>query len=99
MTSARPPVPFKSFLSRIGLHYRAYVSLDNLPIGKILQEEWLALTHGGFAVTWADPVADLFTKMYLKRLASQGSAPVWQAMTVKRLCCSCVGNLMEVCFI
>jgi len=29
----RPPVPFESFLTGIGLHDRAYGPLDNLPIG------------------------------------------------------------------
>jgi len=79
----RPSVPFESFLTGIGLHDRAYGPLDNLPIGGIPEEEWLALTHSGFEMTWADPVADLITKMHLKRLASYGSAPARQAMTAE----------------
>src|SRR4030095_5105429 len=71
----RPPVPFASFLTGIGLHDRAYGMLDNLPIGGIPEEEWRALPRRGFEMTWADPVADLITKMHLKRLASYGSAP------------------------
>ena len=42
----RPPVPFESFLIGIGLHDRAYGPLDNLPIGGIPEEDWLALTTG-----------------------------------------------------
>jgi hypothetical protein len=79
----RPPVPFESFLTGIGLHDRAYGPLDNLPIGGIPEEDWLALTRSGFEMTWADPVADLITKLHLKRLASYGSAPPRQAMTAE----------------
>src|SRR6266511_4548936 len=74
-----PPIPFESFLTGIGLHDRAYGPLDNLPIGEIPEEEWLALTRSGFEMTWADLVADVITKMHLKRLTSYGSAPVRQA--------------------
>lgn len=74
-----PPVPFASFLAGIGLHDRAYGSLDNLPIGEIPEDEWLALTRSGFAMRWTDPIADLITRLHLKRLASYGSAPERQA--------------------
>ena len=79
----RPPVPFASFLAGIGLHDRAYGALDNLPIGELPEEEWLALTRSGFAMSWADPIADLITRMHLKRLASYGSAPERQAATAE----------------
>ncbi len=79
----RPPVPFESFLTGIGLHDRAYGPLDNLPIGGIPEEDWLALTRSGFEMSWADPVADLITKLHLKRLASYGSAPARQALTAE----------------
>jgi hypothetical protein len=79
----RPPVPFESFLTGIGLHDRAYGSLDNLPIGAIPEDEWLALTRSGFEMTWADPVADLITKLHLKRLTSYGSAPARQALAAE----------------
>jgi hypothetical protein len=79
----RPPVPFESFLTGIGLHDHAYGMLDNLPIGGIPEEEWLALTRSGFEMTWADPVADLIAKMHLMRLASYGSAPARQALTTE----------------
>ncbi len=79
----RPPAPFESFLTGIGLHDRAYGPLDNLPIGEIPEEVWLALTRSGFEMAWADPVADLITKMHLKRLASYGRAPARQAMAAE----------------
>src|SRR5439155_16548905 len=79
----RPPVPFESFLAGVGLHDRAYGPLDNLPIGELPEEEWLALTRSGFEMTWDDPIADLIAKMHLKRLASYGSAPARQAMTAE----------------
>jgi hypothetical protein len=40
----RPPVPFDSLLTGIGLHDRAYDPLDNLPIGEILA---VLATKGG----------------------------------------------------
>jgi hypothetical protein len=79
----RPPVPFESFLTGVGLHDRAYGPLDNLPIGGIPEQDWLALTRSGFEMTWADPIADLITKMHLKRLASYGSAPARKALAVE----------------
>jgi hypothetical protein len=79
----RPLVPFESFLTGVGLHDRAYGPLDNLPIGGIPEQDWLALTRSGFEMAWADPIADLITKIHLKRLASYGSAPVRQALTVE----------------
>ncbi|HEY0603137.1 MAG TPA: DUF3891 family protein [Herpetosiphonaceae bacterium] len=77
----RPAVPRMSFLAGIGLHDRAYGVLDNLPIGELPDEEWLALTRSGFEMTWADPIADLITKMHLKRLVGYGTSPAHQAMT------------------
>jgi hypothetical protein len=79
----RPSVPVESFVMGIGLHDRAYGPLDNLPIGAIPEEEWLALTRSGFEMTWADPIADLITKMHLQRLTSYGSAPARQAMAAE----------------
>jgi len=79
----QPPVPFESFLTGIGLHDRAYGPLDNLPIGALPEDEWLALTHSGFEMSWADPVADLITKLHLKRLTSYGHAPARQALAAE----------------
>jgi hypothetical protein len=79
----RPPVLFESFLTGVGLHDRAYGSLDNLPIGGIPEEEWLALTRRGFEMTWADLIADLIAKLHLQRLASYGSAPARQALAAE----------------
>jgi hypothetical protein len=79
----RPPVPFESFLTGIALHDRAYGPLDNLPIGEIPEEKWLALTRNGFEMNWTDTIADLITKMHLKRLVSYGNAPRRQAMAAE----------------
>jgi hypothetical protein len=79
----RPPVPPASFLTGVGLHDRAYGPIDNLPIGELPEQEWLALTSTGFDMTWTDPIADLITKMHLKRLTSYGSAPARQAMAAE----------------
>jgi Protein of unknown function (DUF3891) len=82
-TFERPPIPFASFLTGVGLHDRAYGPLDNLPIGELPEEEWLALTRKGFEMTWADPVADVITKVHLKRLTSYSSAPARQAQAAE----------------
>jgi hypothetical protein len=79
----RPPVPFESFLAGVGLHDRAYGPLDNLPIGELLEEEWLTLTRSGFGMTWSDPIADMITKVHLKRLVSYGNAPARQAQAAE----------------
>jgi Protein of unknown function (DUF3891) len=79
----RPPVAFESFLVGVGLHDRAYGPLDNLPIGELPEEEWLTLTRSGFEMTWSDPIADVMTKMYLKRLVSYGNAPARQALVAE----------------
>ncbi len=75
----RPPVAFESFLAGVGLHDRAYGPLDNLPIGELAEEQWLALTRGGFEMAWSDPIADLIAKMHLQRLVSYRDAPARQA--------------------
>jgi hypothetical protein len=79
----RPPIPFASFLTGIGLHDRAYGPMDNLPIGETSDAEWLALTRSGFEMTWTDSVADLISKMHLKRLVSGGSTPAHQALAAE----------------
>jgi hypothetical protein len=79
----RPPVPFESFLAGVGLHDRAYGPLDNLPIGELPEEQWLALTRRGFEMAWADPIADLIAKLHLKRLVSYGDAPARQALAAE----------------
>ena len=79
----RPPVPFESLLVGIGLHDRAYGPLDNLPIGEIAEEEWLALTRSGFEMAWADPIADTIAKLHLQRLVSYGSAPARRALAAE----------------
>ncbi len=75
---ARPPVPFASFVAGVALHDRAYGPLDNLPIGELPEQEWLALTQRGFDMTSADPIADLIVKMHLQRLTGYGRAPARQ---------------------
>jgi hypothetical protein len=74
-----PPIPFASFLAGIGVHDRAYGSLDDLPIGELPEHDWLALTRKGFDMTWTDLQADVIAKMHLQRLASYGKSPARQA--------------------
>ena len=79
----RSPVAFESFLVGVGLHDRAYGPLDNLPIGELAEEQWLALTRRGFEMAWSDPIADVIAKMHLKRLVSYGDAPARQALAAE----------------
>lgn len=74
----RPPVPTASLVTGIGLHDRAYGPLDNLPIGEIPQDDWIALTRRGFDMTWDDALADAIAKTHLHRLMTYGRAPTRQ---------------------
>lgn len=80
---ARPPIPFDSFVTGIGLHDRAYGTLDNHPILEAPEAEWLALTRRGFDTAWADPVADAIAKLHLHRLVSYSSTPARQAVAAE----------------
>lgn len=80
---ARPPTPFASFVTGVGLHDRAYGMLDNLPIGEFAEAEWMALTRRSFDTAWADPVAEAITRLHLQRLVSYGSAPARQALAAE----------------
>jgi hypothetical protein len=53
------------------------------PGGEIPDDEWLALTRSGFEMTWADPVADLITKLHLQQLTSYGRAHARQALATE----------------
>lgn len=75
----RPAVPWESFLVGVGLHDRAYGPQDALPIGELPEAEWLALTRRGFAMGWADPVADLIAKLHLTRLVRSDESPLRKA--------------------
>jgi hypothetical protein len=78
-----PTAAFESFLVGISLHDRAYGPLDNLPIGELPEEQWLALTRRSFEMTWTDPLADVIAKMHLKRLVSYGNTPTRQALAAE----------------
>lgn len=77
---ARPPVPFESFVAGVGLHDRAYGALDNLPIGELSDDAWMALTRRGFDLQWSDPIADIIARMHLKRLVGYSDEPARQAL-------------------
>lgn len=76
----RPPVPFDSFVLGIGLHDRAYGTLDNYPIGEQTEETWREIAQRGFNMVWADPIADLIAKLHIQRLVGHGPASVRQAL-------------------
>ena len=79
----RPPIPFDSFVLGIGLHDRAYGTLDNYPIGEQTEETWLDIARRGFNTTWADPIADLLAKLHIQRLVAYGPASVRQTLAAE----------------
>jgi hypothetical protein len=79
----RPRVALESFLAGIGLHDRAYGSLDTLPIGELAEEDWLTLTRAGFNMSWSDPIADVIVKLHLKRLVSYMDSPARQTLVAE----------------
>lgn len=75
-----PPVPRLSLVAGIALHDRGYGYLDDIPIGEVDDDRWLAVTRGGFYMPCADPVADLITRHHLLRLVSGTDTPAHNAL-------------------
>ena len=71
----QPPLPHLSVTAGIAQHDRAYGYLDNLPVGGLDDETWLALTRRGFFMPCSDPVTDLVVRHHLLRLVSGRSTP------------------------
>lgn len=76
----RPPLPHLSVAAGIAQHDRAYGYLDNLPVGELDDERWLALTRRGFYMPCSDPVADLVARHHLLRLVSGRETPARNAL-------------------
>jgi len=75
-----PPLARLSVVAGIALHDRAYGYLDNIPIGEVDDERWLAVTRQGFFMPGADPIADLITRHHLLRLVSGHDTPPHNAL-------------------
>lgn len=75
-----PPLPHLSIVAGIAFHDRAYGYLDNIPVGEVDDEQWLALTRRGFYMPCADPVADLVTRQHLLRLVAWRDTPPRNAL-------------------
>jgi len=76
----RPPLPYHSVMAGIALHDRSYGYVDNVAIGDVDEETWLAITRRGFYMPCSDMVADVITRHHLLRLVSGHSEPAYQAL-------------------
>jgi Protein of unknown function (DUF3891) len=70
-----PPFDPLSVVTGVGQHDRGYGVLDNSPIGRMEEAEWLAIARRGFEMQSADPVADLIARYHIRRLARHGDTP------------------------
>jgi hypothetical protein len=75
-----PPFPLLSFVEGVALHDRGYGYLDQRPIGDPDEDKWLKITWKGFNMPASDPVADLITKLHLRRLVRSQDTPRRAAM-------------------
>jgi len=75
-----PSLPRLSVVAGIALHDRAYGYLDNIPVGEVDDDRWLAVTRQGFFMPCADPIADLITRQHLLRLVSGHDTPSHHAL-------------------
>lgn len=76
----RPSLDFGSFVQGVALHDWHYGFADDLPIIEAAEAEWLAMTQRGMEMRLSDPVADIVTKLHLRRLLSYDYSPRRQAM-------------------
>jgi len=65
-----PPLQHLSVVAGIALHDRAYGYLDDVPVGEVDDDRWLAITRNGFFMPCSDPIADLVVRHHLLRLVS-----------------------------
>jgi hypothetical protein len=63
-----PAIDRQSFIAGVSLHDRGYGPLDPFDLFDIPEATWLEITRRGFYAPCSDPVADLITKLHLKRL-------------------------------
>lgn len=64
----RPAIDFGGFARGVTLHDWHYGMLDNHPLGKFDDAEWLEIAEAGVSVDYADPVTDVVAKYHLHRL-------------------------------
>lgn len=75
-----PPFPRLSVVTGIALHDRAFGYLDTVAIREAADEDWLPLTRRGFFMPCSDPVADLITRLHLRRLVIADDTPARRAL-------------------
>ena len=64
----KPTIDFASFVQGVALHDWHYGIVDNLPIGKANEADWLAMTRKGVDYWFEDPITDIVAKRHLRRL-------------------------------
>lgn len=63
-----PAIDRQSFIAGVSFHDRGYGPLDPFDLLEIPAATWFEITRRGFYASCSDPVADLVTKLHLKRL-------------------------------
>jgi len=71
----RPAVPWGSFVAGVARHDRGYGEFDADDLDDVPADRWLEIQRRGFEPRRADPVADLFVALHVRRLVSHGGDP------------------------
>ena len=69
-TFARPALEFDAFAAGVTLHDWGYGVVDNLPLGKASEDDWLVVMRNGVDKRFDDPTTDIVVKLHLRRLLS-----------------------------
>ena len=76
-----PALPADDFALGVMIHDRGYGETDNLGIGEIDEETWLATQSRGVEMRSANLIADTVALMHVRRLVSSGEGTARAALT------------------
>jgi hypothetical protein len=71
----RPSLDFDAFVKGVALHDWGYGLIDNLPIGKAPEKEWLQVIRQGYQFHFEHPITDVIVKMHIRRLLGFKDSP------------------------
>ncbi|MCB0360701.1 MAG: DUF3891 family protein, partial [Bdellovibrionales bacterium] len=80
---ARPPFSFQSFVTGVTFHDRGYGHLDTLPLGRMADEEWLAVQEASHQMAFRDCEAELVVQFQLLRIANYSPTPEKEAFSAR----------------
>ena len=78
-----PAIDRLSFVTGVTFHDRGYGPLDPFNLFEIAEDAWLEITRRGFYAPCSDPVADLITKLHLKRLVGDHPFAAEMALVIR----------------